>query len=51
MGNDFDTDMKRMAADTATQRCWKETDPCQLPLPEAAEKNQIWSEMEEVFHF
>ena len=49
-GNDFDKDMKKMAADSATQRWWKETDPCQLPLPDAASKNQIWSSMEEVFH-
>jgi L-rhamnose mutarotase len=49
-GNDFDADMKKMAADSATQRWWKETDPCQQPLPDAASKNQIWSSMEEVFH-
>lgn len=49
-GNDFDKDMKKMAADTATQRWWKETDPCQEPLPDAAAKKQIWSSMEEVFH-
>lgn len=49
-GSDFDADMKKMAADSATQRWWKETDPCQQPLPDAASKNQIWSSMEEVFH-
>ena len=49
-GNDFDADMKKMAADTATQRWWKETDPCQQPLPDAVSKKQIWSNMEEVFH-
>lgn len=49
-GNDFDADMKKMAADTATQRWWKETDPCQAPLPDAAAKGEIWSGMEEVFH-
>jgi L-rhamnose mutarotase len=49
-GNDFNADMKKMAADTATQRWWRETDPCQQPLPDAASKNQIWSSMEEVFH-
>jgi L-rhamnose mutarotase len=31
-GRDFDADMKKMAADPETQRWWKETDPCQLPL-------------------
>lgn len=50
VGNDFEADMKRMAADSATQRWWKETDPCQQPLPDAAAGNKIWSQMEEVFH-
>ncbi len=49
-GNDFDADMKKMAGDITTRRWWKETDPCQLPLPEAAAKNQVWSSMDEVFH-
>ncbi len=49
-GNDFDADMKKMAADSSTQRWWKETDPCQEPLPDAAAKKQIWSPMEELFH-
>ncbi len=49
-GQDFDADMKKMAADTATQRWWRETDPCQLPLKDALAKHQIWTSMEEVFH-
>ena len=49
-GNDFDADMKKMASDSTTKRWWKETDPCQLPLPDAAAKNQVWSSIEEVFH-
>ncbi len=49
-GTDFDADMKKMAADTTTQRWWKETDPCQLPLKEALDKQQVWTGMEEVFH-
>lgn len=49
-GNNFDADMKKMAADTTTQRWWKETDPTQNPLPDAAAKKEIWSSMEEVFH-
>ena len=48
-GDDFDADMKAMAADPDTQRWWRETDPCQLPLPAAAAKGKIWSETEEVF--
>ena len=49
-GNDFDADMKNMAADETTQRWWKETDPTQLPFPEALAKHEIWTTMEEVFH-
>jgi L-rhamnose mutarotase len=49
-GKDFDSDMKKMAADTTTQRWWKETDPCQLPLPEAMAKKQIWTKMDALFY-
>jgi len=48
-GKDFDADMKKMAADPNTQRWWKETDPCQQPLPEAAAKGKIWSDATEVY--
>lgn len=50
VGTDFDNDMKKMADDATTQKWWKETDPTQIPLPEAASKKQIWTNMEEVFH-
>ncbi len=49
-GTDFAADMKKMAADTTTQRWWKETAPSQIPLPDAAAKGETWSAMEEVFH-
>lgn len=49
-GNDFAADMKKMAADTTTQRWWKETAPTQAPLPDASAKGETWSRMEEVFH-
>ncbi|WP_342331238.1 L-rhamnose mutarotase [Pedobacter sp. FW305-3-2-15-E-R2A2] len=49
-GANFDADMKKMADDPETQRWWKETDPCQQPLPETAAKKQIWTNMEQVFH-
>jgi L-rhamnose mutarotase len=48
-GDDFAADMARMAADPETRRWWKETDPCQLPIPTRGEK-EFWSRMEEVFH-
>jgi L-rhamnose mutarotase len=50
VGDNFAADMQKMAADTSTQKWWKETDPTQLPLPDAAFKGKIWSDMEEVFH-
>lgn len=50
IGDNFEEDMKKMAADSVTQQWWKETDPCQMPLPEAAAQRQIWLTMEEVFH-
>lgn len=49
VGDDFKADMARMAADPETQRWWKETDPCQRPLPEALEQGKIWTMAEEVF--
>ncbi|WP_316812663.1 L-rhamnose mutarotase [Pedobacter heparinus] len=49
-GKDFAADMKFMAADTTTQRWWKETAPTQVALPDAAAKGETWSRMEEVFH-
>ena len=48
-GDDLAADMARMAADPETQRWWKETDPCQTPVPTRGEK-EFWSRMEEVFH-
>ncbi|WP_341843610.1 L-rhamnose mutarotase [Chitinophaga caseinilytica] len=49
-GNDFAGDMKKMAADTVTQRWWKETAPAQIPLPDAAATGETWSKLEEVMH-
>jgi L-rhamnose mutarotase len=48
-GANFDADMKRMADDPETQRWWKETDPCQSPLPDAAAKGKTWSDTKEVY--
>jgi L-rhamnose mutarotase len=49
-GKDFDADMKKMAADPETQRWWKETDPCQSPLPDALKAGKIWADTKEVYH-
>jgi len=48
-GTNFDADMKKMVADSTTQRWWKETGPCLQPLSDAASKGQTWSAMEKVF--
>ncbi len=48
-GKDFEADMKKMADDPETQRWWKETDPCQSPLPPAAAKGKIWTDTTEVY--
>jgi alpha-L-fucosidase 2 len=45
-GSDFDADMKAMAKDPETIRWWKETDPCQSPLPQA---KGIWADTKEIF--
>ncbi|MCE5251472.1 L-rhamnose mutarotase [bacterium] len=49
VGNDFEADMAKMAADPTTQEWWKNTDPCQIPIPLRGEK-EFWANMEEVFH-
>ena len=48
-GTDFDADMEKMAADSTTQRWWKETDPCQKPV-ETAKEGVWWADLEEVYH-
>lgn len=49
-GTNFPADVQRMANDPETQRWWKETDPCQSPLPDAAAKGKIWSDTKEVYY-
>lgn len=49
VGDDFDRDMKRMAADKVTQLWWSYTDPLQVRLPGTPEGGQ-WKAVEEVFH-
>jgi L-rhamnose mutarotase len=48
-GGDFAADMAKMAADPVTQKWWKETDPCQTPIP-LRQGKEWWSAMAEVFH-
>ena len=49
VGEDFEVDMARIAADPETQRWWDVCKPCQEPLPDRAE-GEWWCSMEEVFH-
>lgn len=49
VGDDYEKDMQKMAADPKTREWWKETDPCQKPVASAKE-GEWWGEMEEVFH-
>ena len=45
IGSDFDADMAAMGNDAVTRRWWKFTDACQQPLPAAAEKGKIWTDL------
>jgi L-rhamnose mutarotase len=49
IGEDYDSDMAKMAADPETQRWWDVCKPCQQPL-ESRKEGEWWSDMEEFFH-
>jgi len=49
-GKDFAADMKKMEDDPETKRWWKETDPCQAPLPDAVKAHKVWSDTKELYH-
>ena len=46
-GKDFDADMAAMGQDPETIRWWKETDPCQTPLPQA---KGMWADTKELYY-
>ena len=48
-GDDFETDMKKLAEDGEVKRWWKETDPCQTGL-ENRKAGDWWKNMEELYH-
>ncbi len=50
VGNNYEADMAKMAADEETQRWWAVCKPCQQPLDTRAE-GEWWADMEEVFHY
>jgi L-rhamnose mutarotase len=49
-GDDYKTDMIKMAADPLTLKWWNICKPCQEPLA-SREKSEWWASMEEVFHY
>ncbi|MCK6447441.1 MAG: L-rhamnose mutarotase [Planctomycetes bacterium] len=49
VGDDFEADCARIAADPTTREWWQLTDPCQRPLENRA-SGEWWATMEEVFH-
>ena len=49
VGDDFEADMKKMAADPETQRWWSVCKPCLEAVEELA-PGEVWAPMEEVFH-
>jgi len=49
VGEDFESDMAKMAADETTRLWWRQTDPCQFPV-ETALPGEWWIDMEEVYH-
>ncbi len=50
VGDDFDGDMAKMAADPVIQKWWDVCKPCHEPLPTRAE-GEWWANMDEVFHW
>lgn len=49
LGNDFKTDMQKMADHPKTQEWWSIINPMQKPLPTRKE-GEWWTAMQEVFH-
>ena len=49
VGDDYQADMAKMAADPTTQKWWELCEPCQAPL-ETRGENEWWARMQEVFH-
>ncbi len=48
-GDDYESDMAAIAADSETQRWWSVQEPLQRPLDDRA-PGEWWKELPEVFH-
>jgi L-rhamnose mutarotase len=49
IGDNFDADMNKMAADSTTQQWWAVVKPLMDPL-ESRQLGEFWANMEEIFH-
>ena len=49
VGDDFESDMEKMAQDEETQRWWDTVKPLMEPL-ETRKQGEFWADMEEIFH-
>ena len=49
IGDDYEADMAKMAADPKTQEWWRITAPMQEQLP-GAQEGEWWARIAEVFH-
>lgn len=49
VGQDYASDMRKLAANPKVKEWWKLTDPCQQPLPDR-KPGEWWAPLEEVAH-
>ena len=50
VGDDYEADQAKMAADPVCQEWWSRTDPCQIGFDEDAPEGTRWQELEEAWH-
>jgi L-rhamnose mutarotase len=48
-GNDFESDMKKMASHEETQKWWDVVKPLMEPV-ETRKSGEFWADMDEIFH-
>lgn len=49
VGDDYEADQRKMAADPVTQEWWARTAPCQIPFTEGADVPN-WQLLDEAWH-
>lgn len=49
VGEDYEADQRKMAADPVTQEWWSRTAPCQIPFTDDADVPN-WQVLDEVWH-